>query len=121
MMPMPPARAMAMAMLDSVTVSMLALTTGICSRIWRESRAPTSTCRRERMLVRCGTSKTSSYDRESGISLTIAWAPDSDSAGMTPDRRPAPSQLQLLEPLPIDNNLFNHLNTDAKLEFLELI
>ncbi len=47
--PMPPSWAMAMAMAPSVTVSMAALMSGMCSEIWRVKRAavrvaPGSTC-----------------------------------------------------------------------------
>ncbi len=59
-MPMPPARAIAMAISASVTVSMLADTTGAARRSRRVSRDETSTSERDPILLRRGASSTSS-------------------------------------------------------------
>ena len=60
MMPMPPARAMATAMADSVTVSMLALTRGIRRAMLRDRRVLRSACDRLVMSEYFGTKRTSS-------------------------------------------------------------
>ena len=60
MIPRPPARAIAIAISDSVTVSMFAETTGMASRSRRVSRVDTSTSEREPMPLRRGASSTSS-------------------------------------------------------------
>jgi hypothetical protein len=57
---MPPCRAIAVAMWDSVTVSILAATTGICKRMLRDRLVEVSTCRRDFIEDRTGTSNTSS-------------------------------------------------------------
>ncbi len=59
-MPMPPRRAIAMAISDSVTVSMFAETTGTASRSRRVSRVETLTSEREPIPLRRGASRTSS-------------------------------------------------------------
>src|SRR5215211_4433628 len=61
--PSPPSSAMAMAMGAVVTVSMLAETMGMASSTPRVKRERVETCRRERMLERRGTSRTSSKVR----------------------------------------------------------
>ena len=58
--PMPPARAIAMAIGASVTVSMLADTTGAASDNDLVNRAVVSTSPRDAMGLRWGTSRTSS-------------------------------------------------------------
>src|SRR5438067_70639 len=65
MNPMPPACAMAIAVRASVTVSIAALTSGICSRRFRVSWALTSTCR-GRTSLSAGSSRTSSNVRAIG-------------------------------------------------------
>ena len=60
MNPIPPARAIAIAMSEPVTVSMFADTTGMASRTLRESRVDTSTSDREAIPLRRGASRTSS-------------------------------------------------------------
>ncbi len=62
MMPMPPCCAMAMASLDSVTVSIAALTRGTFSRIFRVNQEVTSTLLGSTVECR-GTSSTSSNVR----------------------------------------------------------
>ena len=57
---MPPRRAIAIAISDSVTVSMFADTTGTAIRSPRVSRVETSTSARDRMPLRRGASRTSS-------------------------------------------------------------
>ena len=57
---MPPARAIAIAISDSVTVSMFAETTGIASRRLRVRRVETSTSDRDPIPLRRGASSTSS-------------------------------------------------------------
>ena len=59
-MPMPPSRAMAIAISDSVTVSMLAETIGAAMRSRRVSRVETLTSDRELIPLRRGASRTSS-------------------------------------------------------------
>ena len=70
MTPSPPARAIAIAMRASVTVSMLAATIGAVIVSLRVSRAEVSTSDREPMPDLRGTSRTSSYVRASGKSGT---------------------------------------------------
>ena len=60
MIPTPPARAMAIAMRASVTVSMFAATTGTAIVSPRVSRERVETSERERTLERRGASRTSS-------------------------------------------------------------
>ena len=60
MTPMPPCRAISIAMLLSVTVSILAETIGIFRRMLRESDVVVSTVRREVTVVRWGVISTSS-------------------------------------------------------------
>ncbi len=66
-MPMPPARAIAIAIGASVTVSMFAETTGTARRRRVVSRVDTSTSDRDPMPLRRGDRRTSSYDRASGM------------------------------------------------------
>ena len=58
-MPMPPCWASATAILDSVTVSIAALTIGACSVTPRQNRVRVSTSRGSAEAI-CGTSRTSS-------------------------------------------------------------
>ena len=60
MMPIPPSRAISLAIRASVTVSMLALTIGIASVMPRHSCVRVSTCWRVLTPDRRGTSSTSS-------------------------------------------------------------
>src|SRR6266571_8101933 len=77
MIPMPPSRAIAIAIGASVTVSMLALRTGTASFRSRVSWVDVSTSRRDVIRDRRGTRSTSSYVSPSGksISLTPAAGP----------------------------------------------
>ena len=66
MTPMPPERAMAMAIRSSHTVSMLAATMGAASESARVKRPLVSTSPREPTPERNGVSRTSSYVRARG-------------------------------------------------------
>src|SRR5262245_38563964 len=67
--PMPPSRASAIAISDSVTVSIAALTIGISSSMWREKRVRVATSRGCTSASR-GTSRTSSKVSASGPTLS---------------------------------------------------
>src|SRR3990172_4911555 len=70
--PSPPARAIVIAMADSVTVSMFALTMGMARAIWRVRRARVFTAVRLAMEERLGTSSTSSKVRPSASRIFMA-------------------------------------------------
>src|SRR5829696_10187061 len=90
---------MAMAMGAVVTVSMLAETTGMASSIPRVKRAWVETCRRERMLERRGTSRTSSKVRaRRGWSMRarLAERPAGRGEGPAPDAARAVGDAQVV-------------------------
>src|ERR1700704_6987527 len=70
MTPRPPCCAMAIARLDSVTVSIAALSSGTFSRILRVSRVETSTCVGSTVEC-CGTSRTSSNVSAVAIAVSV--------------------------------------------------
>src|SRR6266498_2271839 len=69
--PIPPSRAIVIAISLSVTTSMLAETIGICSAIFFVKQVFVDKARRESTLEYCGTNKTSSYVRAVSVKIFI--------------------------------------------------
>ena len=96
---MPPAWAMAHAMLASVTVSMFALTIGTRNAMRRLKRERVSGWLREPIALRRGTSRTSSYDSASGRSGSVT--PGTIAAPDRPTTR-IPCAMRLIrQPIPL--------------------